>query len=133
MRDSGCLVSSMAMVISHYKRDLLTPKDIATSTNLFAYNLLYKGTWSLNGVTTSRVSKGSSINLIDSEINLGRPVIVGLNFDDNLEPDHFIVIKNKIDGEYIMHDPFIENGHDIKLIDKYPLESIARVDYVTVN
>jgi len=134
MKEYGCLVSSMAMIASHYSKNI-TPGDIASNGIPFAPGtaFMWLGTWSINGVTTNRVSKGSSTSLIDVQLDQDKPVIVGLNLYGGYSPDHFIVIKNKIDGEYIMNDPFLENGHDVKLTSKYPLGAIARVDYVTIN
>ena len=130
MKEYGCLVTSMAMIASHYGKSL-TPGQISASSDPFWLNTAYmrQGQWTVNGVTMNRTRLGSSRNLIDSELEANRPVVVGIYSG----PDHFVVIKSKVDGEYIMNDPFIENGKDIKFTDKYPLEAISAVDRVSVN
>ena len=136
MREYGCLVTSMAMVISHYGKGL-TPADIASSSEPFFANTAFMnlGTWSAKGVTTTRtrVCNWCSIDSVkqkmDSELSSGRPVIVGLYSG----PDHFIVIKAKSGDNYTMNDPFLENGSDKPLTDKYSLGDIKTVDYVNVN
>ncbi len=130
MAEYGCLVTSMAIVASHYGKSL-TPGQIAASSSPFFGTTAYmlQGTWSANGVTMNRTRLGSSLSLIDEELNAGRPVIVGIYGG----PDHFLVIKGKEGGDYIMHDPFPEGGANIKFTSKYPLSAISSVDRVTVN
>jgi peptidoglycan hydrolase CwlO-like protein len=130
MKDVGCLITSMAMIISHSGKTL-TPGQIAASSEPFFNNTAYmqQGSWTVNGVTTTRTRLGSSTAQIDSELAAGRPVVVGIYNG----PDHFLVIKEKKDGQYIMNDPFIENGHDMKFTDKYPLSVITVVDRVSVQ
>ena len=130
MAEYGCLVTSMAMITSHYGKSL-TPGDIAGSSSPFFGSTAYmlQGTWTVNGVTTTRTRLGSSLSNIDDELNAGRPVIVGIYGG----PDHFLVIKAKKNGEYIMNDPFPEGAANIKFTDKYPLSAISQVDRVTVN
>ena len=83
--------------------------------------------------TRTRVCNWCSIDSVkqkmDSELSSGRPVIVGLYSG----PDHFIVIKAKSGDNYTMNDPFLENGSDKPLTDKYSLGDIKTVDYVNVN
>ena len=130
MAQYGCLVTSMAMVASHYGKSL-TPGDIANSTDPFVPGTAYmwQGTWTVNGVTTTRTNLGSSLSNIDNELNAGRPVIVGIYGG----PDHFLVIKSKEDDEYIMHDPFPDGTANVKFTSKYPLNAISQVDKVTVH
>lgn len=130
MAEVGCLVTSVAMVSSHYGKSL-TPGDIADSTSPFWGNTAYmnQGSWTVNGVTISRTRIGSSTGKIDEELSAGRPVIVGIYGG----PDHFLVIKAKEGDDYIMNDPFPENGGNIKFTSKYPLSAISAVDRVTVQ
>jgi hypothetical protein len=78
----------------------------------------------------SRTPACSGSSCLDSELEGGRPVIVRLI---NQYGTHFVVIKEKKDGSYIMHDPVIKDGHDLKFTDHYSLGSITRVDRVSVN
>ena len=132
MADEGCLVSSVAMVAKHYGKNI-TPADIASSPAAFsASTALMRKDWSDKGITVSRKGFSPSTDKIDSEINAGRPVIVGL-YGSYSYPEHFIVIKSKNAGAYIMNDPFLENGADKPLTDKYNFSNIVRVDVVTIN
>lgn len=130
MREYGCLVTSMAMIATHYGKSL-NPGQIASSSDPFWGTTAYmlQSAWSVNGVTMNRVRLGSSLANIDSELEAGRPVVVGIYGG----PDHFLVIKKKEGDDYIMNDPFLEGGANIKFTDKYPLSAITAVDRVTVN
>lgn len=129
LAEVGCLITSTAMVASHYGKDL-KPNDIAGNTNPFWPNTAYmlKGSWSVNGVTLERTDVNISTSRIDEEVNAGRPVIVGLYAG----PSHFIVIKGKNDQGYIMNDPFMENGHDKPFTDKYKISDISQLNIVRV-
>lgn len=125
----GCLITSSAMVASHYGKSI-TPSDIAGSTNPFYANTAYMvfNSWSVSGVTVSRTS--ISKDKIDDEINVGRPVIAGLNTSVGT---HFIVIKGKNDKGYVMNDPYMDNGYDKPFSDTYSWSQIFRIDKVSVN
>jgi len=130
MREVGCLVTSMAMIASHYNRPL-TPGEIAGSSTPFWGSTAYmnQGSWSVNGVTMTRTRLGSSLAALDEELAAGRPVVVGIYGG----PDHFLVIKEKVGNDYRVHDPFPENGSDLMFTSKYPLSAITAVDRVTVE
>lgn len=130
MREYGCLVTSMAIVASHYGKSL-KPGDIASSTAPFFGGTAYmnQGSWSVNGVTMTRTRLGSSTSAIDAELLAGRPVVVGIYGG----PDHFLVIKGKEGNDYIMHDPFPAGGNNLKFSSKYPLSAISAVDRVIVQ
>lgn len=131
MAEYGCLITSMAMMATHYGKNL-TPGQIAASSSPFfgstAYMIINQP-WSVNGVTMNRTRIGSSTSAIDSELSAGRPVVVGIYKG----PDHFLVIKAKEGSDYIMNDPFVENGGNVKFTDHYPLSAISTVDRVSVN
>jgi len=126
----GCLITSTAMVATHYGKTL-TPADIAGSSDPFYYPTAYmvKGSWSVNGVTVTRSDVSVSTSAIDNELNAGHPVIVGLFAG----PAHFIVIKGKNDQGYIMNDPYMENGYDKPFSDTYNVSNITQLDTVRVN
>jgi peptidoglycan hydrolase CwlO-like protein len=130
MREYGCLVTSMAMIASHYGRSL-NPGQIAASSEPFWLNTAYmrQGQWTVGGVTMTRTRLGSSRASIDQELEAGRPVVVGIYGG----PDHFLVITKKDGDDYIMHDPFPSGGGGIKFTSKYPLSAISAVDRVTVQ
>ena len=83
--------------------------------------------FSVNGVNVSLTSASKSS--LDSELSAGRPVIAGL-FSG---PDHFIVILRKDGDNYIMNDPFIENGAEKNLTDKYSVNDITSLRLVSFN
>ena len=107
----GCLVSSSAMIATHYGKNL-KPLDIAINSGAFFLGsdketALLWDTITVNGVTIRRI-KGQSRSTAENELSAGRPVIAEL-----FGGGHFIVLKSGSNGNYIMNDPFTENGHDI--------------------
>ncbi len=126
MAQSGCFVTSIAMIASHYNKNI-KPNDIAALPDAFttAADLIHS--FSVNGVSVSISSSSKSI--LDSELSAGRPVIAGLYSG----PDHFIVILRKEGSSYIMHDPFFENGGNMRFEDKYNLSEINSLRLVNFN
>ena len=123
----GCLVNSIAMMASHAGKNI-KPGDIAANASAFVPGTGYiLHSFSVNGINVSitPVSKDK----LDSELNAGRSVIAGL-FGG---PDHFIVIVKKDGDKYIMHDPFLENGSNRPLSDKYNLDNINSLRLVSFN
>lgn len=125
----GCFVTSAAMVASYYKKDV-KPSDIASNSLAFYSNTAYLlHQFSAKGVNFSVTKTSMSTAVIDEELNAGRPIIAGLYSG----PDHFIVIKGKNDKGYIMNDPFMENGGDRPLSDKYSVSDISSLRKIRVN
>lgn len=123
----GCLVSSVSMLASHYGKNI-KPIDIAVSSSAFVPGTGYLyHTFTANGVSVSISSV--SRDRLDSELSAGRPVIAGLYSG----PDHFIVILRKEGSNYIMHDPFLENGSNRPLTDKYSVSNITSLRLVSFN
>ncbi|MBI5122536.1 hypothetical protein HZA75_01630 [Candidatus Roizmanbacteria bacterium] len=125
----GCLMTSMAMVYTHYGHKSVTPLTINSNPNNFAsyYPAYLKYTITADGATASRV--GASI---DSELSAGRPVVVGISYDGGPVPDHFVVLISGSGGNYNMNDPFTPNGHNIPFTDKYSVGSIREIDKVVM-
>ncbi len=127
----GCLVSSVAM-IGTYHGYSVKPKDIAVETSPFLGDTAYllfgssKYPLKINGFSFHRVAYGSGY--LDSQLEKG-PVIAGLYSG----PAHFIVIKEKKDGEYIMKDPWYEGANDIPLSEYYSVSDITRIDRVIID
>lgn len=121
----GCLVTSMAMVMTHYGHKT-TPSDINNNSGNFAsyYPAYLKYTISANGVTAARVGA-----IIDSTLNNENhdPVIVGVRAYGGT---HFVVLKSGANGSYMMYDPYLEGGHDISFTEHYSMGSIFEVDKV---
>ena len=127
MANYGCLVSSVSMIASHYGKSI-KPNDIAASSDAFVPGTGYLyHSFAVNGISVSISTANKSI--LDSELSAGRPVIAGLYGG----PDHFIVILRKDGDKYIMNDPFMENGYEKQLTDKYSFSDISSLRLVSFN
>lgn len=125
----GCLMTSMAMVYTHYGHKDVTPATINSVSSNFSGipAVLLKFTISANGVSASRTSAS-----IDSVLSSGNPVIVGISYDAGPYPDHFVVLRSGSGGNYQMNDPFTPNGRDIPFTSKYSIGSIREIDKVSI-
>jgi peptidoglycan hydrolase CwlO-like protein len=129
MADYGCLVTSVAMMSSHFGHDI-KPSDIAnTPSAFFSPNsdtaLLY-WQFTVNGTGINLISHSKS--QLDSLLS-GGPVIVGLYSG----PDHYIVLKSGSNGSYIMNDPFLEGGGNKNFTDKYSVGNISQLFTISFN
>lgn len=126
LASDGCLVTSMAMVVTHYGHKTLPPDINGNPSNFASYYpayLLY--TISVNGITASRIGAA-----IDSILSQNNPVIVGVHAYGGT---HFVVLISGSSGNYKMHDPYISNGHDISFSDHYSLGSVFEINRVEVR
>ncbi len=123
----GCLLTSVAMVMTHYGVHV-TPIDIDSNPSNFAayYPAYLLYTVSAGGKTATRTS-----TIIDSHLASGNPVIVGIRYASG--DTHFVVLVSGSNGNYIMNDPYIPNGHDISFTDHYSMDMIFEVDAVSVS
>jgi len=123
----GCLLTSMAMVYTHYGHKNVTPISINSDSNNFAsyYPAYLKYTITADGATSSRVGA-----IIDGQLSSGNPVVVGVSYDGGPIPDHFVVLVSGSSGNYIMNDPFTPNGHNIPFTDHYSVGGIREIDKV---
>jgi len=126
---AGCLVTSMAMVYTHFGHRSVNPQSINSNPNNFAsyYPAFLKKTITADGATSNRISSD-----IDSELSTGRPVIVGISYDGGPSPDHFLVLISGSNGSYQMNDPFTPNGHNIPFTDHYSVGSIREIDRISM-
>ncbi len=124
--EAGCLMTSMAMVITHYGHKV-TPLDINSSQNFFSTTAYLLFTISAGGVSATRVSAA-----IDPVLAGGDPVIVGISYDGGPLADHFVVLRSGSNGNYMMNDPFTPNGNDIPFTSHYSLGSIVEVERVNI-
>lgn len=123
----GCLVSSVAMIASHYGINI-KPSDIASNPSAFFSDTAYLlDSFCVNSIKVIKEHK--SAFLLDSELSAGRPVIAGLYSG----PNHFIVIKEKSGDNYVMHDPFLENGANRPLSDKYSVSDISSLRLISFS
>lgn len=124
LASDGCLVTSMAMIYTHYGHRDVNPISINSNGSNFASYypayLLYK--ISANGISSSRVG-----TIIDATLSSGDPVVVGVHAYGGT---HFVVLKSGSNGDYVMHDPFLPNGNNVKFQDHYSVASIFEINKV---
>jgi len=129
LASDGCLVTSMAMVYTHYGHRDVTPQSINSDGGNFSGipPALLKKSIVANGTHSDRVSAE-----IDSVLASGNPVIVGISYDGGGWPDHFLVLISGSNGDYKMNDPFTPNGRNISFRDRYPSVKIVEIDRVSI-
>jgi hypothetical protein len=129
LASDGCLVTSMAMVYTHYGHRSVTPATINSNPQNFAsyYPAYLLKVISADGATSQRVSDS-----IDSVLGSGNPVIIGISYDGGPLADHFVVFTSGSGGNYTMKDPFTPNGNNISFRDRYPSARIVEVERVVL-
>lgn len=127
LASDGCLITSMAMVMTHYGYPNVTPETINSNPENFAP---YYPAYLLNTIYVDNVTATRKTTAIDATLSTGNPVIVGLNAYGGT---HFVVLISGEDGNYVMRDPYVANGKDINFTDHYSLSDIYEIDKVAVN
>ncbi|HUC31520.1 MAG TPA: hypothetical protein VMR99_02410 [Candidatus Paceibacterota bacterium] len=127
MAADGCLVSAMAMVLTHYGYKDVTPVTINSNPNDFAaYAPAYLlSTINVDGVTATRKTVA-----IDATLATGNPVIAGIHAYGGT---HFVVLVSGSKGNYIMKDPYITDGNNISFTANYSLKSIFAITKVVIS
>ncbi len=125
--EDGCLLTSMAMVYTHYGHRCVTPITINSNSGNFA---AYEPAYLLRTITADGASSTRISSSIDSILSTGDPVIVGISYDGGPIADHFVVLISGSGGSYQMNDPFTPNGHNIPFTSHYSLGSIVEIDRV---
>ena len=127
LASDGCLITAVAMVITHYGYQNITPASINANSDNFAsyYPAFLLKTVTAGGVSATRVSA-----TVDSALAIGKPVIVGLKVGGGT---HFVVLVSGNKGNYIMRDPYISNGKDINFTDHYTVKEIYSIETVAVK
>ncbi len=127
LASDGCLITSMAMVLTHYGLRDVTPATIngnpANFASYYPAYLLY--TIVVDGVTATRKTAS-----LDATLATGNPVIVGLRAYGGT---HFVVLVSGARGHYIMRDPYVAGGKDISFTDRYAVRSIFSIAKVVVG
>jgi hypothetical protein len=124
--DVGCFITSLSMVLKSYGQDV-NPTFFASNAKYFyggsssgcfptsyatAYACVpntFNGSWP-GGLRYHEISSGE----IDGYLERGIPVITSVR-----NQGHYVVLKKKVDGDYIMNDPVY--GPDLKLSEYYSL------------
>lgn len=123
----GCLVNSVAMMKKKFGENV-NPLTIANNNSYFFSNTAYMlRPWPTPAGYHYQFSAYSQSSL-DSRLN-ENPVIAKLSAGPY--GSHFIVIKKKKDGQYIMHDPW--EGYDQKFSDFYSLSQIKQIASLVKN
>lgn len=124
LASDGCLVTSMAMVYTHYGYRNVNPQTINSIPENFAsyYPAWLKHAISADGKASTRVR-----DAINANLSAGHPVIVGISYDGGPVADHFVVLISGSDGNYKMNDPFTPNGRNIPFSDHYSVGSIREI------
>ncbi len=127
LASDGCLVTSMAMILTHYGHKGVTPISINSNSENFAsyYPAYLNYVIHVDGVTATR-----AVNSIDSVLSTGNPVVVGVHAYGGT---HFVVVKSGSGGTYVMNDPYLPNGKNLNFTDHYSISSIFEVDSVSIN
>ena len=117
----GCLITDVAMIKKKYGQNV-TPANIASDTSYFVLGTAYMLHAGLraNGFF---VYGGNRIDLINNELDKGKPVIVHLTVHTN--DGHYVVLKSKNGSDYIMNDPW--EGSDLNFSKYYTINSINQV------
>lgn len=127
LASDGCLITSMAMVMTHYGYHDVTPITINSNPDNFAayYPAYLLFTINVDGVTATRKTAS-----IDQTLASGNPVVVGLHAYGGT---HFVVLTSGSRGTYLMRDPYIANAKDISFSANYSLKDIYEISKVVIN
>lgn len=123
---TGCLVTAMAMVLTHYGYNNVNPMSINSNpANFSAVGGLMLFTTYVAGITAKRIAA-----TIDATLSIGHPVIVGIHAYGGT---HFVVLVSGKKGSYTMRDPYIANGKDVNFSEHYTISSIYAVNKVIIS
>lgn len=127
LASDGCLVTSMAMMMTHYGYRNVTPTTINADPSNFAsyYPAYLLFTIHVEGDTVTRIRTA-----IDSNLSGGNPVVVGVRAYGGT---HYVVLTSGSRGKYLMRDPYIANGKDIDFTKHYSVGSIFSIMKVKIN
>ncbi len=127
LASDGCLVTAMAMVLTHYGYRDVTPLTINSNSANFAS---YYPAFLLYTISAGEATATRTIASIDAVLGTGNPIIVGLHAYGGT---HFVVLTNGSKGNYVMRDPYIANGNDISFLAHYSMKEIYSIAKVVVN
>ena len=127
LKSDGCLITAMAMVLTHYGYRDVTPVTINSNPGNFAayYPAYLLFTISVDGITATRKTA-----LIDTTLSTGNPVVVGLKAYGGT---HYVVLVSGSKGNYLMRDPYIAGGDDISFSAHYSLKSVFGISKVSIS
>jgi peptidoglycan hydrolase CwlO-like protein len=121
--DVGCLLTSYAMVTTHYGSSI-TPADVAADSGNFSFGTAYfkKPGPAANGHSAENRDNPSLQELRDA-LNSGAAVVAGLSRNGGPYPihysDHWVVLRS-IDGDsFKINDPEYEGAMNVSLNEHY--------------
>lgn len=136
----GCYITSVAMIWKKYGNNT-NPVSISSNPNNFWLDGAYMKSpppippgykyYQLDLDKNQGVYTQNLLNVIDKELNEGRPTIVKITVSFNSDGTHFIVLKSGNNGKYIMNDPLYEA--DLPFDSKYSTSQITSVRTFTPN
>ena len=127
LKSDGCLVTSMAMVMTHYGYRDVTPLTINSNPGNFA---VYYPAYLLYTITADGVTATRKSTYIDATLRTGNPVIVGLHAYGGT---HYVVLTSGAGGHYLMRDPYIANADDVSFAAHYSMNQIFSVAKVLIS
>ncbi len=127
MAADGCLVTAMAMVMTHYGYKNVSPVSINSNPNDFA---AYAPAYLLTTINVDGVTARRKAVTIDATLATCNPVIVGFHAYGGT---HFVVLVNGKNGNYIMKAPYIIDGNNINFTSHYSMRSIFAVAKVVIS
>lgn len=120
----GCLLTSYAMVSSHYG-SVVTPGDVAANNDNFALGTAY---FRLPGPAPAGHSvnyvQNPSTDQLKNALQSGSVIIAGLSADGGPSPshysDHWVVLRGVGgDGSFLINDPWYAGAMGVSLNDHY--------------
>jgi peptidoglycan hydrolase CwlO-like protein len=123
----GCLITSVAMVWSHYGYSSTTPAIIGANPANFwgsTASMLIPGPVP-PGHTATHVSD-PDLSYLRSQLSSGAVVVAGISFNYGSEaagyyPDHWIVLRGiNSSGEFVINDPWYQNAMGVPLNYSHP-------------
>ena len=127
IKSDGCLVTALAMVLTHYGYKDVTPVTINSNSGNFAayYPAYLLRTVHIDGKTVTRTNAS-----IDKTLAAGEPVIVGLHAYGGT---HFVVLTSGSQGHYLMRDPYVANAKDVPFSSHYSTKQIYEINRVHIS
>lgn len=127
LKSDGCLVTAMAMVMTHYGYRDVTPVTINANPSNFA---VYYPAYLLMSITVDGDTATRKKATIDATLAKGDPVIVGLYAYGGT---HYVVLTSGSNGNYLMRDPYVPNAKDVSFSAHYSVKNIFGVSKVVIS
>ena len=116
----GCLLTSYAMVVTHFG-GATTPPEVAANSGNFWYStaLFLKPGPSANGHSVTSTGTNPQLSELRDALNSGKGIIAGLSYDGGPIADHWVVLRS-VDGDsFKINDPLYQGAMNVSLNDHY--------------